>query len=235
VKGKGSALRSWIGGRGPRLTRLALVALPVASAAVGVALVVLVAGTFFGGSEPAARPRPTESAAKPTATPIPSDAPVDRMIVSKIGLDAPIEVLPVEDGVMRGSSGPEVVSLYDFSPYSAEFGGRPGFGGNAVFGGHVDYINYGPAVFWDLDELKEGDQVEVRLTDGTVYRYAVTWNKTFPWSDMPWDYVLKPEKGIESVTLMTCSGSWTGSQYTDARVVRADRIPGGASVTAGGP
>lgn len=232
-KGPRSGFRS--GGKGPRLLKLALVATPVAAAVVGLALVVLVAGTLLDGSEPAPKPRPAVNLPKQPPRAPPSDAPVDRVIVSKIGVDAPIEVLPVDDGVIRAATGPEVVSLYDFSSYFPSFGGQPGFGANAVFGGHVDYIDYGPAVFWDLSELGEGDEVEVHLTDGTVYRYAVTWNKTFPWSDMPWDYVLQSENGNESVTLMTCSGAWTGSQYTNARVVRAERIDDGFSVATGGP
>jgi len=235
VGDKDSAAKSRTTERTRRLLKLALVAAPVAAAALGVALVVLVAGTLLDSSEPTPKPRPAVTLPKRPPRAPPSDAPVDRLVVSKIGLDAPIEVLPVDDGVIRGSSGPEVVSLYDFSSYFPSFGGWPGFGQNAVFGGHVDYINYGPAVFWDLSELEEGDEVEVHLTDGTVYRYSVTWNKTFPWSDMPWDYVLQPENGNESVTLMTCSGAWTGSQYTNARVVRAERIDDGYSLATGGP
>jgi hypothetical protein len=226
--------RFWANRKG-RLLRLALVAMPVAAALVGVALAVLVGGRLLDGSEPAPSPRPVVRRPTPTATPIPSDAPLERLVVPKIGLDAPVEVLAVDGGVIRSSTGPEVVSLYDFSSYSADYGGWPGFGRNSVFGGHVDYINYGPAVFWDLDQLSEGDEVEVRLTDGTVYRYVVRWNETFPWSDMPWDYILQSENGHESVTLMTCSGAWTGSQYTDARVVRAERVYGGPPLTTGGP
>jgi len=235
VGDKDSAPKSGTAGKTRRLLKLALVAAPVAAAALGVAIVVLVAGTLLDGSEPTPKPRPAVTLAKRPPRAPPSDAPVDRLIVSKIGVDAPIEVLRVDDGVIRAPSGPEVVGLYDFSSYFPSYGGRPGFGQNAVFGGHVDYIDYGPAVFWDLSELEEGDEVEVRLTDGTVYRYAVTWNKTFPWSDVPWDYVLQSENGNESVTLMTCSGAWTGSQYTNARVVRAERIDDGYSVATGGP
>jgi LPXTG-site transpeptidase (sortase) family protein len=234
MESKGSG-RFWAGDKRRRLLKLALVAAPVAAGLLAMALVVLAAASLLGGSEPARNPRPVVRRPTPTATPIPSDAPVERLVVAKIGLDAPVEVLAVDGGVIRSSTGPEVVSLYDFSSYSADYGGWPGFGRNSVFGGHVDYINYGPAVFWDLDQLSEGDEVEVRLTDGTVYRYVVRWNETFSWSDMPWDYILQSENGHESVTLMTCSGVWTGSHYTDARVVRAERVYGGSSVIAGGP
>jgi hypothetical protein len=39
------------------------------------------------------------------------------------------------------------VAWYDFSA-------RPGAGSNAVFSGHVDYHDVGPAVFWNLRDLR---------------------------------------------------------------------------------
>jgi LPXTG-site transpeptidase (sortase) family protein len=100
-----------------------------------------------------------------------------------------------------------------------------GFGGNAVLSGHVDYIRYGPAVFWDLSELKPGDEVEVRLEDGTVYHYAVVWNEKWPEEEIPWDRVFEVN-GHDAVTLLTCAGSWDGHEYSDRRAVRAERIYG---------
>ena len=122
-------------------------------------------------------------------------------------------------------SGPEVVAVYDMSGYQPEEEHRVGFGGNAIFSGHVDYIHYGPAVFWDLSELKPGDEVEVRLADGTVYHYAVVWNEKWSTEDMPWDQVFGIN-GHDAVTLVTCAGSWDGHEYSDRRAVRAERAYG---------
>jgi len=130
-----------------------------------------------------------------------------------------------EDGLMPIPSGPEVVTLYDMSVYQPDEEHRVGFGGNALISGHVDYINYGPAVFWNLSELKPGDEVEVRLDDGTVYQYAVVWNQKWPLEEIPWDTVFGVD-GHDSVTLITCGGSWDGREYSDRRAVRAERVYG---------
>jgi sortase (surface protein transpeptidase) len=210
--------------------RTVLVAAPLVSALLGAALVVVVVKGVLGGGEagkevalvPTATARPW-----PTAVAVPpSDAPATHLIVPKIDVDAPLESKTVQDdGVMPMPSGPEVVAVYDFSVYQPGEEHRVGFGGNAVFSGHVDYIHYGPAVFWNLSELKPGDDVEIRLDDGTVYHYAVVWNQKWPEEDIPWDSVFGIN-GDDAVTLLTCAGSWDGHNYSDRRAVRAERAYG---------
>jgi sortase (surface protein transpeptidase) len=210
--------------------RLLLVAAPLTSALVGTALVVVLMKGVFGGEEPkhevAVAPTPTATA-EPTPIPVPpSEAPPARLVIPDIKVDAPLETKTVEeDGVMPMPSGPEVVAVYDMSIYHPGEEHRIGFGGNAIFSGHVDYIHYGPAVFWDLSELKPGDGVEVRLEDGTVYHYAVVWNEKWPEGEIPWDRVFEVN-GHDSVTLVTCAGSWDGHEYSDRRAVRAERTYG---------
>jgi LPXTG-site transpeptidase (sortase) family protein len=209
--------------------RLFLVVAPLASALVGAALVVILMKGVFGEGEPeevAVAPTPTATAG-PTPIPVPpSEAPPARLVIPKIEVDAPLESKTVEtDGVMPMPSGPEVVAVYDMSIYHPEEEHRIGFGGNAILSGHVDYIHYGPAVFWDLSELKPGDEVEVRLEDGTVYHYAVVWNEKWPEEEVPWDRVFAVN-GHDAVTLITCAGSWDGHEYSDRRAVRAERAYG---------
>jgi sortase (surface protein transpeptidase) len=88
----------------------------------------------------------------------------------------------------------------------------------------VDYINDGPAVLWGLSELQPGDEVQVHLSDGTLYRYAVVWNERWPLTTIPWDRVFEVN-GRDAVTLLTCGGSWDGHDYSDRRAVRAERTP----------
>jgi len=212
--------------------RLLLVAAPLASALLGAALVMILMMGVFGGEEGqqeiTVAPTATATApAWPTASPVPpSEAPPSRLVIPKIDVDAPLESKTVDtDGVMPMPSGPEVVTVYDMSEYQPGEERRVGFGGNAVLSGHVDYIDYGPAVFWDLSELKPGDEVEVRLEDGTVYHYAVVWNEKWSVDDLPWDKVFEIN-GRDAVTLLTCAGSWDGHEYSDRRAVRAERAYG---------
>jgi LPXTG-site transpeptidase (sortase) family protein len=211
--------------------RLPLLAAPLASALLGAALVVVSTQGLFRGGEKPQRQLVTEPTA--TAVPWPTESPVppsgaapERLLIPKIDLDAALESQTVDtDGVMPMPSGPEVVAVYDMSEYHPGEEHRVGFGGNGIFSGHVDYIDYGPAVFWDLDKLKPGDEVEVRLADQTVYYYAVVWNQKSPLEDVQWDQVFGVN-GHDAVTLVTCAGSWDGHEYSDRRVVRAERMYG---------
>jgi LPXTG-site transpeptidase (sortase) family protein len=209
--------------------RAVLVVAPLVSALLGAAVVVIVvSGVLGGGGAEEVTVLPTGTARPwPTAIPVPpSEAPATRLVIPEINVDAPLESKTVqEDGVMPMPSGPEVVAVYDFSVYQPGEEHRVGFGGNAVLSGHVDYIRYGPAVFWDLSELKPGDEVQVALDDGTEYRYAVVWNEKWPIEQVPWDKVFGVN-GHDAVTLITCGGSWDGSEYSDRRAVRAERVLG---------
>lgn len=173
-------------------------------------------GTAFNASnflEAPPTPPPT-----PTGVP-PSDAPVARLVIPKIGVDAPVQIKGVDpDGAMQAPDGPWNVAWYDFSS-------KPGFGGNAVFSGHVDYVNVGPAVFWDLGDLEQNDIVEVRLEDGTVYRYRVVAKNAFDARSAPIERIVGPTP-VESVTIITCAGTFDASsrQYDQRLVVRGERI-----------
>ena len=164
-------------------------------------------------------------AATPTAElPPPSDAAINRIAIPRFGVEAPIVVLGVDDnGVMETPDGPTKVAWYDFSA-------RPGYpvdedGGNAVFSGHVDYYNYGPAVFWNLRNLELEDEIEVGLTDGTMYRYSVISRKQYNAATAPIREIVG-DTPTEVITLITCGGTFDPSvgEYDDRVIVRAQRI-----------
>jgi LPXTG-site transpeptidase (sortase) family protein len=210
--------------------RVLIVLAPLASAVLGAALVVLLANGLFGGGEPAKEVVAPTATTAPRFTPVPaappSEAPVTRLVIPDIDVDAPVKLYAVgADAVMPTPYDPELVAYYDMSAYNPGVEHRVGFGGNAVFAGHVDYIDYGPAVFWDIDELKPGDEVEVVLEDGTVYQYAVVSNEKWPVEKVPWNDVFGVN-GHDAVTLITCAGSWDGHEYSDSRAVRAERVYG---------
>jgi sortase A len=142
-----------------------------------------------------------------------------RLVIPRIGVDAPVTVRGVDSsGLMENPSGPEDVAWYDFTA-------RPGQGGNAVFSGHLDYHDYGPAVFAHLGEVRAGDVVEVRLEDGTLRRYAVIASVLYPANSAPSREIVGPT-GRDMVTLITCGGTWQGRSrgYSERLVVRADHL-----------
>jgi LPXTG-site transpeptidase (sortase) family protein len=177
------------------------------------------ASTSTGFSLDAARLRQmAEARPTPVVTPI-SNAPLDRLVIPKIQVDAPVVMLGVDgQGVMQSPKTAFEVGWYDFSA-------PPGTGGNAVFSGHVDFASVGAAVFWDLRELGPGDLVEVRLADGTAYQYLVVSNVSYAGDDAPIADIVGPT-GKDTVTLITCTGTFNREvrQYSHRLVVRAERL-----------
>jgi LPXTG-site transpeptidase (sortase) family protein len=165
----------------------------------------------------------------PTSTPTGQfppgdDAPVARLIIDNAKIDAPVVQKGVDaNGVMQSPDNATDTVWYDFSAH-------PGFPGNAVFAGHVDYIHVGAAVFWNLKDLNEGDLVQVRLADGTVYKYSVVSKRQYDSESASVDDIVGPTPK-ESVTLITCSGTFNSAthQYDKRLVIRAERIPEGAN------
>ena len=148
-----------------------------------------------------------------------------RMVIPKIGVDAPVTVRAIgSDGVMGPPNGRFDVVWYDFSAFSG-LGGYPGSPGNAVFSGHVDYHPHYTAVFWDLHLLAPGDIIEVHLPNGSVARYAVQWSESIdPESDFS-SYC--GATGEATITIVTCQGTFNPAtgQYNHRLVVRGVLTP----------
>ncbi len=147
----------------------------------------------------------------------------DRIIIPKAGVDAPFsyKVVPL-GGKMPNPDSWNDVAFYDFVNWPG-MGGLPGKGGNVVVAGHVDYINHGPAVFWDLDKLAVGDRVQIRLTDGTVIEYAIEFNKHIDAAKADWEAIVSGTAD-ESITLITCVGQFSAGQYSDRQIVWGRRV-----------
>jgi LPXTG-site transpeptidase (sortase) family protein len=163
-------------------------------------------------------PAALESTAVLGATPPPAAAPV-RLIIASIGVDAPLTVKGLDaQGNMELPDGPEDVAWYGFSA-------RPGQEGNVVLSGHLDYHDYGPAVFARLGDLKPGELVELQTTDGAISRYGVTLAVTYETASAPADEIVGPTSR-DTVTLITCDGRFdrTTRQYSHRLVVRAERL-----------
>jgi sortase (surface protein transpeptidase) len=173
----------------------------------------------------ARRPGPVILAATRVAMPEPEPvegvAPV-ALQVDSVGVDAPIELGNVAEGVMQDPSGPWVVSWYE--PL-----GKVGEGGNVVMAGHVDYWNVGPAVFWDVRYLPEGDIIRVVGENGKNYEYAVQWTQSYMADQLTPEVIqgeIVGDTGQETLTLITCGGEFnpdTG-EYNQRWVVRANLI-----------
>ena len=103
--------------------------------------------------------------------------------------------------------------------------GKPGEGKTIVIDGH----NGGPTrhgVFKDLPNLAPGDQFVIQRGDDVEYTYSVYDNVTVPLAEAD-KYMVKamhsPVSGVESVTLITCTGEWsqTKGTYLSRQFLRA--------------
>ncbi len=179
------------------------------------ALLVALVGAF-GLHSPVARAAP------------PGQLPVT-MSIDKIDVEAPVEVRATVDNTMQDPTGPEVVSWYDDSA-------KPGAPGNAVFAGHLNLGGYGPAVFADLSELREGDVITVTGKRGKTFRYAVAWVRTYDAAAGPWVDLTGPTQR-QTLTLITCAPPWNPDigHYQNRLVVRAVRIPDDAAAPTAEP
>jgi sortase (surface protein transpeptidase) len=233
--------------RRPMLIRVGLLGFTVLAAGIGIGIWVAMglAGDGDDSSSrgaiippsPLATPTPvatpTSAPTRPaaTATPVPtqppSDAPVVRLIIDKLGIDAPVITLGLdENAVPSVPDNPQDVAWYDFSS-------KPGWGGNAVFAGHGEWsVNgrYVVGVFDALSNLEPADEIKVVLEDGTEYVYKVTANRAIPYDD-PQAVEVMGATPQDNITLITHAGTWMpeagnpiGGSFTHRQVVRAELV-----------
>lgn len=147
-----------------------------------------------------------------------------RLIIPKLHLDAPILSLgPTPSGAMQapqrgGPTDPVWSEVYWWNP-----GPEPGQIGNAVIAGHVNRPDGSPSTFTSLNRLVPGDMLQVVTLSGQTLRFQVRAK------DAPLVYVRAandPTIGrifgpasTPNLNLMTCWGTWDGSEYNRRLVV----------------
>jgi LPXTG-site transpeptidase (sortase) family protein len=165
-------------------------------------------------------PAPTPS---PTPEPTPAlPAIADRpftLVIPNIGVEAPVNAYGLD-----ASLTPEVpLNGYEVAWYN--WSSEPGTGSNAVFAGHVTWG--GAAVFYNLEDLRDGDEIILRGEDGAELQYTVEDNFLVDPADKDALSVMGPTED-DTITVITCGGDWYydanarfGAEYTNRRVVRA--------------
>jgi sortase (surface protein transpeptidase) len=184
--------------------------------------VLLVAAVLAAGCSAApAAPPPVAPAAPSTATgprPLPTAAAVHpvRLRIPAIGVDA-AALVPLGLGAENRLEAP--ARFEDVGWYAA--GPVPGDPGPAVLAAHVDSRS-GPAPFFRLRDLRDGDEVFVARSDGQEARFVVDGVQRYPKDAFPTDAVYGPAPG-SALRLITCGGSFDAAKrsYRDNVVVYA--------------
>ncbi|WP_227395716.1 class F sortase [Jeotgalibacillus aurantiacus] len=152
-------------------------------------------------------PNPFLAAQQQTITP-------SRLVIPAINVDAVINPygLDPESGGMAVPDNGEEVAWY-------EPGYKPGQKGNAVLAGHVD-SEKAPAVFWDLKELTEGDEIHVYDESGKMLTYVVTKTEIYDRNEAPIQEIFGVSSK-EKLNLITCTGYFDRDirNYVDRMVV----------------
>ena len=185
---------------------------------------------FAGGDSQESLPPAVQATATVAVTPPPADAPPPlgssyRMIIEKIGVNAPVATYGLDENdipvVPTGPDAAETVAWYDFSA-------KPGTGGNSVFAGHVTW--FGNAVFLSLDTLQAGDIIRLQDDQGAEAVYRVTANQSLDPNDPESVKTMYPTDK-DMVTIITCGGTFydtgdpiAGGDYTHRIVIKAELV-----------
>ena len=138
--------------------------------------------------------------AKVASAPVEVPAPT-HLDIPAIGVTTPLIRLGLNpDHTVEVPEDPDLAGWFDLGP-------SPGSPGASVILGHVDSA-VGPAVFHGLRLLQAGDEVEVRLSDGTTALFAVTRVRTYPNERFPAQRVYAGSPGVPTLTLVTCGGRY---------------------------
>lgn len=143
-----------------------------------------------------------------------------RLVIEGIDVNAPVITMGLEDGGI-----PEVpLNGQDIAWYN--FSSMPGGGSNAVFAAHVTWGG-APGVFANLNDLQPGDTISLISDDGREYTYEVFANFPVDPFDPESLNVMAPT-ATDTVTLITCGGSWLpdpserfGGNYSNRTIVQA--------------
>ncbi len=179
---------------------------------------------------PAAPNQPTQpSAVNPaqktseqkSAYTVPANHP-RQLIIPKLAIDA--NILPV--GLLKDGSIDAPKTAWDVGWYNAS--GLPGLVANGalVIDGHVNDAYNQPGIFYQLDSLVPGDQLQIQRGDGQLFTYSVVKVEQKPTAQVDMAAVMRPlTPGKEAVNLITCGGTYIKSQqtYSDRILVFTER------------
>jgi hypothetical protein len=102
-----------------------------------------------------------------------------------------------------------------------KYSATPGQIGSSVIEGHVD-SEQGPAVFFRLGGLHQGDTIDVKLADGVTAVFRVTGVREYPKSRFP-AKAIYGATGFAALRLITCGGAfdYATGHYLSSTVVFA--------------
>lgn len=130
---------------------------------------------------------------------LPRSAPTS-LSIPGINVSAPVVGVGLDSSGAIEVPGPEETGWYTPGP-------SPGEVGPAVIVGHVDYVTIGPAVFWNLRNLKPGDPISVAREDGRTVNFTVQKVESYEQGNFPTKEVYG-NINYAGLRLITCDGEF---------------------------
>ncbi|MEG3627959.1 class F sortase [Streptomyces poriticola] len=144
----------------------------------------------------------------------------DRVRIPAIQVDAPVMPVGLDADGWVDAPPPEDPNLAGWFTAAV----TPGEKGTAVVVGHVDNAQ-GPAVFYGLGALKQGNKVEVSRQDGKTAVFEIYAIEVFEKNDFPGDRVYA-SKGHPELRVITCGGGFSEQNGYAGNVVAFARLIG---------
>jgi hypothetical protein len=138
-----------------------------------------------------------------------------QITIPSLGMNAAIEQIGIVDGVMGVPVDAWKVGWYHQLS-------SPGLTGNTIMAGHVDWWGIGPTIFANLASIQLGAMIYLVDPNGAGATYTVSSVESVA-ADTNAITVIAPTE-VPSLTLITCTGSFTGVEYTSLLIVKAIRI-----------
>ena len=143
----------------------------------------------------------------------PDASAISRLVIPAMGLDTVVKYVPYNGSTWLISGLKQEIAWMGDTSW-------PGLGSNTGLAGHVDLVTGDRGPFWNLRNLKVGDEVRV-YTAKRIYVYQVSEQKVVDDTDMS----VLAETSKPRLTLITCTGWDTNVRvYLKRLVVFADLV-----------
>lgn len=137
--------------------------------------------------------------------------------ISKLNINTTIESVGKDsEEKMDVPKDADNVAWYNLGP-------KPGEKGNAVLAGHFDRVDGSPAVFYYLNNLEVGDELEITDGNNNKFKYKVTDKKVYPADSFPLQEVFGATDKSR-LNLITCEGTFNQSakSYSHRTVIYSE-------------
>lgn len=143
----------------------------------------------------------------------------NRLEIPSINVDASFSAVSQKADGTLGVPPAELAGWYTGAP-------TPGEIGPAIVVGHLDSIA-GPAIFYNLKNLRPGDDIRITREDGRIVTFRVERSLSYPQDDFP-SQAVYGNIDYAGLRLITCDGSFNQitRSYSHNLVVYARMVPG---------